>query len=370
MANDFGLRIGVEGESDFKRALYEINQTFKVLGSEMTLVTSQFDKNDSSVQALTSRNTVLNREIDAQKGKIETLRFALENASESFGENDRRTQNWRIQLNKAQAELNGMERELGENNKALENEAEGFGDAEKSAGGFGEGIKDAAKQTDDAGKSFEKAGAVLKGIAAAVGAAMAAIGTAAVAAGKQLYDMASDTAAAGDHVDKMSQKLGLSAEGFQEWDYILSQNGASIDSLGTGMKTLTKALSGVTDDGGKANDAFTAIGISFDDIKDKSPEEAFNMTVAALQDMPEGADKTAAALKLLGKQGMELGPLLNKTAEETEGLRQKTHQLGMILSDEEVKASAAFTNSMDSLQRTFVGVKDSISTQLLPGLTI
>ena len=70
MADDFGLRIGVQGESDFKRALADINQTFKVLGSEMTLVTSQFDKNDSSIQSLTARNEVLNREIDTQKGKI------------------------------------------------------------------------------------------------------------------------------------------------------------------------------------------------------------------------------------------------------------------------------------------------------------
>ena len=73
---------------------------------------------------------------------------------------------------------------------------------------------------------------------------------------------------------------------FQEWDYILSQNGGSIDSLGAGMKTLTKTLSGVTEDGDKASEAFAAIGISFDDIKDKSPEEAFNMTIAALQNMP------------------------------------------------------------------------------------
>lgn len=112
MADNFGLKIGIEGEKEFKSALSDINQSFKVLGSEMQLVTSQFDKNDKSVQALASLNEVLNKEIDAQKNKIETLRAALQNASESFGENDRRTQNWQIQLNKAQAELNGMEREL------------------------------------------------------------------------------------------------------------------------------------------------------------------------------------------------------------------------------------------------------------------
>ncbi len=120
MADDFGLRIGVEGEKEFKKALAEINQSFKVLGSEMKLVSSQFDKNDNSVQALSARNTVLNKEIDAQRQKVETLRSALQNAAESFGENDRRTQNWQIQLNNAEAALNGMERELSQNEQAIE----------------------------------------------------------------------------------------------------------------------------------------------------------------------------------------------------------------------------------------------------------
>ena len=120
MASDnFGLRIGLEGEKEFKKALADINASFKVLGSEMKLVASQFDKNDKSVEALTSRNAVLNKEIEAQKQKIETLKAALDNAASSFGENDRRTQNWQIQLNNAEAALNGMQRELEENNTAL-----------------------------------------------------------------------------------------------------------------------------------------------------------------------------------------------------------------------------------------------------------
>ena len=71
MADNFGLKIGLEGEKEFKKALADINSSFKVLGSEMKLVSSQFDKNDHSVQALSSRNQVLNKEIETQKQKIE-----------------------------------------------------------------------------------------------------------------------------------------------------------------------------------------------------------------------------------------------------------------------------------------------------------
>ena len=52
MAETFGLKIGLEGEKQFRQQLREIDQTFKVLGSEMKLVESQFDKNDKSAAAL------------------------------------------------------------------------------------------------------------------------------------------------------------------------------------------------------------------------------------------------------------------------------------------------------------------------------
>ena len=44
----------------------------------------------------------------------------LKNASDSFGENDKRTQNWAVQLNNAKAQLNNMEREVADNEKAID----------------------------------------------------------------------------------------------------------------------------------------------------------------------------------------------------------------------------------------------------------
>ncbi len=154
MADSFGLKIGLEGEKEFKKALADINQSFKVLGSEMKLATSQFDKNDKSVEALAARNKVLRKEIDEQTTKIDTLRKALQNAATSFGENDRRTQNWQIQLNNAEAALNDMNRELDENEKA---------------------IKEGGKAAEESGSKFEGFGKVLKTVGVALGAVAAAV---------------------------------------------------------------------------------------------------------------------------------------------------------------------------------------------------
>ena len=193
MADNFGLKIGLEGEKEFKKALADINQSFKVLGSEMKVVQSQFDKNDDSVEALTARNQVLGKEIDAQKKKIETLRKALENASTSFGENDRRTQQWQIQLNNAQAALNNMERELDQNQRAIDSMGDEMRDAAQQTDKFGDEIDDAADKTDKASGKLEKVGSVLKGLAVTAGAAVAAAGAALAGLTKSFLDLAEST---------------------------------------------------------------------------------------------------------------------------------------------------------------------------------
>ena len=368
--DNFGLKIGVEGEKEFKNALREINRDFKVLGSEMKLVTSQFDKQDKSLQAVTARNEVLNKEIDAQKNKIGTLESALKNAAESFGENDKRTKAWQIQLNNANADLNKMERELDENNKALDEASDGFGDAGKEADKFGDEIKESAKVADDSGGKFEKLGSVMKGVAAGIGVAMAAIGTAAVGAGKKLYDMANDAAAAGDEVDKASQRLGLSRQGYQEWEYVLSQNGASISSLENGMKKLNNTVDDAINGSASATDKFKRLGISMEDLQGKSREEVFEMTVKGLQGIADEGEKAAIANDLLGTSSVELGALLNQTAESTDALKNKASELGLVMSDESIDAAVNYTDAMDNLTRSFAGVKNNITSQLLPGFTM
>ena len=370
MADNFGLKIGLEGEKEFKKALADINSSFKVLGSEMKLVSSQFDKNDNSVQALTARNEVLNKEIDAQKQKIETLRAALQNAAESFGENDKRTQNWQIQLNNAEAALNGMERELDDNNKALADAESGFDGAGKEADDFGKEVEDAGKQSDDAGSKMSKLGDVAKKVGKAMAAAMAAIGAAAIAAGKQIWDMATQTAEAGDAIDKTSQKIGISAESYQEWDYVFQRCGADVNGLQTGMKKLSGVITDAASGSASAADKLAAVGLSIEDLNGKSQDEQLSIVIAALQNMESGAERTAAANDLLGKSAVDMAAVLNMSAEETQALVDEAHDYGMIMSNEAVAASAAFEDSLTKLQGTVGGLKNRMVGELLPGITM
>jgi phage-related minor tail protein len=120
MAYDIGPRIGIEGESEFRNAIKQINENMKTLGTEMKVVASQFDKNDNSTEALTARSEVLNKQIDEQNNKLSELRKGLEAAAEKYGENDRVTQGWQRAVNQATADLNNFKHELDNTNSEME----------------------------------------------------------------------------------------------------------------------------------------------------------------------------------------------------------------------------------------------------------
>ena len=170
----------------------------------------------------------------------------------------------------------------------------------------------------------------------------------------------------GDQIDKQSQVLGMSRQRYQEWDYILSQTGGNIESMSVSMKTLNNAIL----EGSKESaDAFKTIGLSAKDLAGMSVEDQFEAVVRAFQKLPAGAEKSAAAVKLFGKNGMELLPLLNADVLEIDILRQKAKDLGLIMSDEAVDASVEYQDSLDTMKRTFQGLRNTIGSKVLPVLT-
>lgn len=218
-------------------------------------------------------------------------------------------------------------------------------------------------EADKAGKS---AGGKFSGALGKVlktgGAIAAAFTGATTALGGALVKGAGDVAAYGDSIDKMSQKMGLSAQAYQEWDAILQHSGTSIDSMQRGMLTLSKAAE-------NGSDAFEALGISQEQIASMNQEELFSATITALQGMEEGTERTALASQLLGGSAKELGAMLNTSAEDTEAMRQRVHELGGVMSDEAVKSAAAYQDSLQDMQTAIGGMKNRLLGDLLPGIT-
>ena len=192
--------------------------------------------------------------------------------------------------------------------------------------------------------------------------AVAALGAATAVAGKKLVSGAMDVAKYGDHVDKMSQKIGISAEAYQKWDYVMQRAGGNVDQLKMGMKTLSQQAE-------KNSDAFQKLGISQEEVKSLNQEQLFERTIKGLSDMEAGTERTALATQLLGRAGADMGPLLNQGSDAIEEQMEIAEKYGMVMPDATVKASAAFEDSLTTLQMTTQGLKNRLLGELLPSMT-
>lgn len=197
----------------------------------------------------------------------------------------------------------------------------------------------------------------------AVKVAFAAIGAATVAVSAAMAKMVVDTINTADAIDKGSQKAHMSAEAYQEWSYALDRCGISQSTLQTGMKKLTDVMTNAD-----KSEVFTKLGVSIKDAggEFRSQEAVFKDSIMALAQMEDGAERSALANEIFGKSATELAPLLNEGAEGVEELLTKCQELGLVMSEEDVKAGAMLKDSMDDVKASLTMIATKIGVQLMP----
>lgn len=200
--------------------------------------------------------------------------------------------------------------------------------------------------------AFGKLGNILKK------SLLAATAAATLALGKLLKD----TISYGDEVDKNSQKMGISAEGYQKWGYILDRCGASMDSMKPAMKKLATAAQ-------TNNAAFAKLGITQEELASLNQEQLFERTVGALQKVENQTERTYLASQLLGRGGTELGAVFNLTDAETQQLVQRLDYLGGSMSGAAVSNCAQFCDVITDLKMAFRGVGNVLAEYVLPIIT-
>ena len=230
-------------------------------------------------------------------------------------------------------------------------------------------LVDNTKANESLDKTSKEADSMMGKIGKGIGTVAkvgAAVGAAVVASGTALMGMATKSAEATDRIDKMSQRLGMSRQAFQEWDFITSQNGVSMDSMNTAMKSMTTSMASLAEGGKKGKETLGKLGISIEDLKNLNQEEIFEKAVVSLQGMDEGYEKARLAQQLFGKQGQEMLPMLNQSKGSIEELKQKAQELGLVLSDDAVDAGVKFADTVDQLKRSFNSVVTSVGVEVMP----
>lgn len=198
----------------------------------------------------------------------------------------------------------------------------------------------------------------------------AAIVAGAGAAGAAILGIANKSAAAADEIDKMSQKIGLTKQSYQEWNYAMGQSGVDIGVMQTGVKTLTNLMDSAKKGTESAVNAFDALGLSIYNADGalKDQETMMREAIMTLASMEDSTERAKLATQLFGKAGSELEPLLNSGADGIQELIDRSHELGLVMSDEAVNAGVKFGDTLADVKSSFAMVVTQIGSEVMPML--
>lgn len=189
---------------------------------------------------------------------------------------------------------------------------------------------------------------------------------AAVGAIAGIYKLGSDAAATGGNLQDMADRLGVSAEALQKYDYIALQSGVDTEQL---VKSMAKARDAVgTALAGGTNTATKALQDLFGDLS-KLPtntDESFTAIVEALAKVEDSTLQAYYANELFGERlATNLLPLINNGADKLQQLGEEFESIGY-LSNEQVQALADFDDELNIMKERLELAKTELGIAMLP----
>ena len=192
----------------------------------------------------------------------------------------------------------------------------------------------------------------------------AAIGVAAVGAATGLAILTKRAIDNADALDNMSQRTGVSVEALSRLQYAAQLSDTSIQSLQTGFRTLANNMV-------SGSDAFTKLGVAVtnSDGTLRSSIEVFSEIADRFAGMEDGALKSALAVDVFGRSGLDLIPLLNAGSAGLAEFNRRSDEVNYTISTKTAKAAAAFNDNLDKVNTQLTGVVNKIMQAVLPALT-
>lgn len=154
---------------------------------------------------------------------------------------------------------------------------------------------------------------------------------------------------AGQAIGDMAEKLGVSAESLQEFEFVGSQVGTSMDTIEISFRTMAKTLDGLKRGTKEATNQFAEIGFTWADMKNKSPLEVFEMLLDRIGTTADPIERNVRLMKFFGKNGSEMGKMASLGAKGIDELRESARKMGLIISNETIAKMQDTGDSFDKL---------------------
>ncbi len=202
----------------------------------------------------------------------------------------------------------------------------------------------------------------VKGLLAGLGVSLSVAGFAAMI--KNAIDAA-------DQLNKLSQKIGISVEALSTLRFAAQLSDVSLETLQKGIKGLSQNIAEANTGIGDGAQVFDALGIAVKnaDGSMKSTEAVLLQMADVFANLEDGAVKTALAVKLFGKSGMDMIPFLNQGAAGINQLTAEAERLGLKLTTETARSAEAFNDNLTALKASSSSLGIALARDFLPELT-
>jgi len=219
---------------------------------------------------------------------------------------------------------------------------------------------------DQVKRSTEQMATGLQAKFAGITTAIAGLGTA--LAGAKFTGLVRDAIDAADQLNKLSQKVGVTVEALSELQYAGKLADVGTEALGTGLRKLAVNLQEGAAGSKEAQQVFQAVGIAVQDLGKLSPDQALGRIADAFANAADGAGKTAIAVKLFGKSGADLIPLLNQGAAGLREAGDEARRFGLVISADTARAAEAFNDNLTRLGSVTTAFANDLAERVLPTL--
>ena len=172
----------------------------------------------------------------------------------------------------------------------------------------------------------------------------------------------------GDELGKLSQKTGIATDELSGLAYAGDLAGVSLQGLANGYRKLAQSMFEAKDGTSEQAEYFRMLGIEVEDAngKLKSTEEIMYQLADVFKEMEDGPEKTAIAMKLLGKAGADMIPFLNQGSEAIKAFKEETKEFGAFWDSDNAKKAEQFNDNITRLQQAVTGLFTEIAQRLLP----
>jgi hypothetical protein len=220
------------------------------------------------------------------------------------------------------------------------------------------GIEQAKQSIESVRGSVDKVTEGFKGLAEIAGIALSIEG---------FKEFVSSMAELGEQTERTMAILGTSADTVATLSLAARMKGTSTEGLTMAFSRLQLGLAQAETGSGRVKAALDAMGVSAKQMQALSIDKQAELIAQKFAGWSDGANKTAIAMALLGRQGMQMIPFLNEGAE---GFRKYQEQMKDLLPDQEAfTAGAADTqHKIVTLQTAVLGFGEKLFNVMKPAI--